>query len=211
MALIKTNARSASALDATILTGNLPALNGSAVTTINASNISSGTLAAARYSGGKIGQVVSAHKDDLHSFSSSSTDTFADLNVSLNITPTATSSKIFLISTVCISESTSATIHVRLLRDSTVINKIASLQSDQLTDMNSVRYQAATPYGNALYDVSNNYLDSPNTTSQITYKLQGTLGGSYSGTYYVNRTNDDVNNDFGARTPSNLTAMEILA
>ena len=47
MALIKTNARSASALDATILTGNLPALNGSAVTTINASNISSGTLAAA--------------------------------------------------------------------------------------------------------------------------------------------------------------------
>ena len=55
MALIKTNARSASALDATILTGNLPALNGSAVTTINASNISSGTLAAASYSGGKIG------------------------------------------------------------------------------------------------------------------------------------------------------------
>ena len=35
MALIKTNARSASALDATILTGNLPAINGSALTNID--------------------------------------------------------------------------------------------------------------------------------------------------------------------------------
>ena len=49
MALIKTNARSATALDATILTGNIPALNGSAITTINASNISSGTLSTSRY------------------------------------------------------------------------------------------------------------------------------------------------------------------
>ena len=44
-------------LDATKLSGNLPALNASAVTTINASNISSGTLNASRYSGGKILQV----------------------------------------------------------------------------------------------------------------------------------------------------------
>jgi len=35
MALIKTNARSATALDATILTGNLPAINGSALTNID--------------------------------------------------------------------------------------------------------------------------------------------------------------------------------
>ena len=162
-------------------------------------------------SGGKVGQVVSTNKDDTHSFSSSSTSNFADLNLSLNITPSASSSKILIISTVCITQSTSATIHVRLLRDSTVINKISSLQSNQLGSMNSVRYQSAAPYGNALYDVSSNYLDSPSTTSQITYKLQGTLGASYSGTYYVNITGDDNNNDFGPRTPSNLTAMEILA
>jgi hypothetical protein len=34
------------------LSGTLPALNGSALTTLNASNVSSGTLNAARYSGG---------------------------------------------------------------------------------------------------------------------------------------------------------------
>jgi hypothetical protein len=54
MAIIKTNARSATALDATILTGNIPALNGSAITTINASNISSGTLSTSRYVQGGI-------------------------------------------------------------------------------------------------------------------------------------------------------------
>ena len=54
MALTKLNARSASALDATILTGNLPALNASALTTINATNISSGTLNSARYTAGGI-------------------------------------------------------------------------------------------------------------------------------------------------------------
>jgi len=196
MALIKTNARSATALDATILTGNLPAINGSALTNLVA---------------GKVGQIVSAHKQTVASFSSSSTNTFVDLSgLTLNITPSATSSKILIFSTVCIAESTSATMHVRLLRDSTVIND-GDPQSSQLEGMNSVRYQAATPYGNAMYDVSNNYLDSPNTTSQITYKLQGTLGASYSGTYYINRTDSDTDADFGARNPSNLTAMEILA
>ncbi len=39
MALIKTNARSSSQLDATILTGNLPAINGSALTNISAGKI----------------------------------------------------------------------------------------------------------------------------------------------------------------------------
>ena len=160
---------------------------------------------------GKVGQVVSAYKQTPESFSSSSTNTFVDLTgLTLNITPTATSSKIYLISSAHVTQSTSATIHVRLLRDSTVIND-GDPQTNQLEAMNSVRYQAATPYGLALFDVTNNYLDSPNTTSQITYKLQGTLGASYSGTYYLNKTNNDSDADYGARNPSNLTAMEILA
>ena len=54
MALTKLNARSASALDATILTGNLPAISGASLTTLNATNISSGTLNAARYTAGGI-------------------------------------------------------------------------------------------------------------------------------------------------------------
>ena len=87
---------------------------------------------------GKVGQVVSASKQTVASFSSSSTNTFVDLaGLTLNITPSAASSKILILSTACIAESTSATIHVRLLRDSTVING-GDPQSSQLDSMNSV-------------------------------------------------------------------------
>ena len=196
MALTKLNARSASALDATILTGNLPAINGSALTNLSA---------------GKIGQVVSTHRSTVNSFSSSSTNSFADLGISLDITPSATSSKILIMSLVNISQSTSSTMHVQLLRDSTVINISTDKKSSQLEDMNNIRFQAATPYGNALYHAPQHFLDSPNTTSQITYKLRGTLGASYSGTYWINRSNDDNDADYSARNPSNLTALEILA
>ena len=160
---------------------------------------------------GKVGQLVSAYKQTPASFSSSSTNTFVDLTgLTLNITPTATSSKIYIIASACVTQNTSATIHVRLLRDSTVIND-GDPQTNQLEGMNSIRYESGTPYGQALYNVTNNYLDSPNTTSQITYKLQGTLGASYSGTYYLNKTASDSDADYSARNPSNLTAMEILA
>ena len=55
------------------LTGNLPALNASALTTINASNISSGTLASARFSGGKILQVISKTITSNYSMTSGTT------------------------------------------------------------------------------------------------------------------------------------------
>ena len=185
------------------VTGTLPVANGGTALT---SGFINGVANA-----GKVGQVVSAYKQTPESFSSSSTNTFVDLTgLTLNITPTATSSKIYIIASAHVTQSTSATIHVRLLRDSTVIND-GDPQTNQLEGMNSIRYQSGTPYGLALYNVTNNYLDSPNTTSQITYKLQGTLGSSYSGTYYLNKTATDSDADYGARNPSNLTAMEILA
>lgn len=52
------------------------------------------------------------------------------------------------------------------------------------------------------------FLDSPSSIAQITYQLfVGTQG---SGTVYVNRTeNDTDNNSFGARGSSSITVMEI--
>ena len=54
------------------------------------------------------------------------------------------------------------------------------------------------------------HLDSPSSTSSVTYKLQGTLGSTYSGTFYVNRmSNNNSDSDFVGRTASNITVMEI--
>ena len=72
--------------------GSLPAISGANLTSLNASNISSGTLNSARFSGGKVLQVVSATYSTHKSTSSTS---FTDTNLTCNITPSATSSKIF--------------------------------------------------------------------------------------------------------------------
>ena len=190
----------------------MPASSGVNLTELNASNLGSGTVPAARLSGvGKVGQVVSTHLSTTNSFSSSSTNTFVDLGISLSITPSATSSKIFIMSTTHIAEDTSGTMHIRLLRDSTVINMGTSLGSSQLGSMTGWRDYSGTMYGHALVNKTNHYLDSPSSTSAITYKLQGTLGASYSGTYYIGRSATNQDADYGPRWPSNLTAWEILA
>ena len=91
MALIKTNARSATALDATILTGNLPAISGANLITLNASNISSGTLNSARFTGGKI---LSVTTKTYATQQSSTSSTMATMNLTTSsITPASASSE----------------------------------------------------------------------------------------------------------------------
>ena len=81
-------------------TGTLPAVSGANLTTLNASNISSGTLNAARYSGGKILQVVGGYANYADSTTSNS---YVDVTSSSGtawttaITPSATSSKILVV------------------------------------------------------------------------------------------------------------------
>jgi len=168
-----------------------------------------GTISGA--GGGKINQVVSTNKATINSFSSSNTNTFVDLGISVSITPSATSSKVLIVYNAHVAQTTSATIHVQLLRDSTVINYNSDLQGSQLQDGNSFRFQGTTPYDHAQYMAGHNFLDSPNSTSSLTYKLRGTLGGSYSGTYYVGRGIGNDNSDFSTRLPHNITAFEVLA
>ena len=177
MALTKLNARSATALDATILTGNLPALNGSSLTNLVA---------------GKVGQVVSAHRSTVNSFSSSSTSSFADLGISLDITPSATSSKILIMSLVNITQSTSSTIHVQLLRDSTTLGQFISIGGE-------TEETTRNDFGSSCFF----YLDSPSTTSEIVYYVQlaTRVAGQavYVGNYYSS----------GNKGGATMTAFEI--
>ena len=110
MALTKLNARSASALDATILTGNLPAINGSALTNLSA---------------GKVGQVV--NKVD-GTYQATSSNTFADTSLSQAFTPTATSSKVLIMCEhQCMKSSGNTGIKLQLLRDSTTLGQFISI------------------------------------------------------------------------------------
>ena len=171
MAIIKTNARSASQLDATILTGNIPALNGSAITTINATNISSGTLNAARYSGGKILQVT--QRETTTATSAITSDTLSATDVYASITPSATSSNVIIMmnfrSHVTEGSGSGTTMAMGIKRDiggagySDVYLPLDSEFGHWTASLTSERSHHAR--------FTLTCLDAPNTTSACTYKL----------------------------------------
>ena len=54
------------------------------------------------------------------------------------------------------------------------------------------------------------FLDSPNTTNQVTYRFQIGCDGASGFTVYLNRTQNDRNNSYyDSRTASSITVMEI--
>ena len=161
------------------------------------------------HGGGGIIQVKSTTKTDTDSFASNTTNTFVDLSgLSVSITPKFATSKILIMFTVA-AHVTTGTIHIRLMRDSTPIavgdaegNSVSSTVSRRT--MSSVYSLECTP-------MSYTFLDSPNTTSATTYKLQGTAGSSYNATFYINRASGTTDADYASRVSSTITVMEVSA
>lgn len=178
---------------ATTVTGN-----GSGLTTLNASNLSSGTVPAARLPGGlgKVLQVVSTNNGTVFSTSSSS---YVDVSgQSVTITPSATSSKVLVTLDYTTDTFNDNTVYsVQLVRGSTAIGNAAN--GNQMIHMNANEYDTG----------GFTFLDSPSTTSATTYKLQVKTGnhtGPNGGTIIFNRSQDTNTNNFWK---SNITVQEI--
>ena len=154
------------------------------------------------------------HRNHNPLFSTSSTS-FVDItNFKATITPSSTSSKIFLSIHVAMSTSQGHG-DVRLTRSiggatATTTGFVGDQEVSARTA--STFHQYTHPSFNTTWDMpvySITFLDSPNTTSAIVYQLQGAV--PYSGTYtlYINRQTSDADASYSARVRSSITAMEI--
>jgi hypothetical protein len=148
---------------------------------------------------GSVLQVVSTTKNNVASTTSTS---FTDVTgLSVSITPSSTSSKILVLVSVMIGSSSDA--GIKLQRGSTDI-AIGTGSSG----FNCLGQSAPGPNSDLKYapqHSSISHLDSPNTTSSTTYKIQFRTNGG--GTIYINRR--DIADSFvGA---SSITVMEIAA
>jgi len=156
--------------------------------------------------GGKVLQVVSTAKTDGFS---SNTAAFTDITgLSVSITPSASNSKILVLVTLNASgrdgQGNSA---ARILRDSTdiFIGDTAGSRVRASTDISRLDVNANKNFGLT-------FLDSPATTSALTYKIQVAGLPVASGfTTYVNRSYDDTDSGSFARSASSITVMEIGA
>jgi hypothetical protein len=144
--------------------------------------------------GGKVLQVVEGTKTAFFNMSST---TYADVGLSVSITPSSASSKIYVMTTLSAvgknGGNANTTVLARLLRDSTSI----FFASDRIGYTN-------TSVINNIGSVVLNKLDSPSTTSAITYKAQIASFVSGQGVWI----NDYSSNDTAIST---IIAMEIGA
>ena len=127
---------------------------------------------------------------------------FTDITgMSLSITPAATSSKVLVQFHINVSNKSNGALHLRLMRDSTAICVgDASSSRGPVTVMG-----AAVQHGNDMKVRSMVFLDSPNTTSATTYKLQWQGGVDP----VLNMSKDDGDSLDHPRGVSTITAMEI--
>lgn len=151
--------------------------------------------------GGKILQVQSVTKTD--TFTTTST-LFADITgLSVSITPSSTSSTILVIASLTGHQDIgTAAGGARLVRGSTAI-----AVGDAAGSRTSTSFTMYTSSGSYAAGEAVTTVDSPATTSAVTYKIQ--VQNASAGTFYVNRSKADGNSVAGNRLASSIVVMEI--
>ena len=184
---------------------------GADVATIDSSGLSMGS-GMKLTSTGHILQVLQATKTDTFSTNS---QTFVDItDLEVTITPLSTSSKILLLYNVScgVTSGHSVIKAVRTIGGTTTDVLVGDADGSNRVRANNKIYNTST-YNTTYttYSMVGQILDSPNTTSAVTYKIQGASPYSASYTLVVNRTGTTSDISWDARTSSQITVMEVAA
>ena len=160
-------------------------------------------------SAGNVVQVKSASKTDTSI--KGNVQSYDIPGLSVSITPTSASNKIFIIFNLNIQSSGSfGGDVVRLIRDTTNIC-IADTAGSRISGSNAVvRHEVGDNYDYTGESTVNTFLDSPGDTNAHTYKLN-LYDDSANNTVWINRDRDDSDSAGYRRTVSTITVMEIAA
>ena len=162
----------------------------------------SGNLSWVANSSGKILQVLQATKTDTETTTSG---TFVDItDLTVDITPAATSSKILIFANVlCIGTVAASAGWTRIARDGTGI-----AIADAAGSRGRTSAMGYSPGDGDTRHHSTVWLDSPSTTSQITYSAQF-MTAAGAGTAYINRFENNTDGTGYGRGVSSITVMEV--
>ncbi len=157
---------------------------------------------------GGIIQVVSAQKTDTASFSGTS-QFHTVTGLQLDITPTSSSNKIFVCFNMNIGcNSTGAGIGGKIFRTSDSQNILRAPADGSRTRAYIAQFTCHSNTTNTTRFVSPSFLDSPNTTSQVSYAFQVYVSTQ---TVFINRSAEDLDSANNARGCCFAYAMEVVA
>ena len=155
-------------------------------------------------SSGSIIQVVQTVKTDTFSQSSLAGNTNTAIVLSQSITPSSSSNKIKVTVNMTVGCSSDNGIFAKLFRDSTQI-----CLADAAGNRQRISSHAPTRNGDNLGNLSFIFLDSPNSTSSITYGVKISHGSGSAKNVYVNRTDTDQDQTQIGRGVSTITLEEV--
>jgi len=159
--------------------------------------------------GGKILQVKQTTKLDTFSTTSSSNTDVTGLSVA--ITPSSSSNKIFITASISLgSANADKNLNLFLTRGDTEIYKADQSGSNRQRAGGGLHYHHGISTTVGTYSTNIMFLDSPSSTSELTYKIRANIGVN-GGTLFINRTGDSTDDNNRASYPSSITVMEVLA
>ena len=153
-------------------------------------------------SAGKVLQVVNLFYTTAESIAEAFNNTdWTATGLTLDITPTSTSNKILIITTIAAGGADGPQFF-NLMRGATAVCQ--GTQATGLQQNCSWIHEAKNNSMSLTYTFT--FLDSPSTTSATTYLLNWQ---NYSGTAYLNSYGDTTNAQYVHSAPSSMTLMEI--
>jgi hypothetical protein len=167
-----------------------------------------GKLVASSMPTGSVLQVLQAVKTDTSSTTSS---TYSDIpGLSVSITPSSTSNKILVTCSVMVGQDGGAgtAASVVIVRDATTLINPSSPGS-RFPSIFNMESSISSGMQYMLMPAVFTYLDSPSSTSSLTYKVQFKDVVNAVGATYINRGGNDGNVSVVPRGVSTITVMEI--
>ena len=178
-----------------------PSSNPAADRTLRLPGDADGTIATTA-TAGKILQVISDTKTDTQSFQSQSFQTISGLSVS--ITPSSSSNKVLVHYSVSVSCNNYGMFNLR--RAGTEI-----LRGDADGNRTRCTFESGVMNQYEMQICSGTFLDSPGSTSPLTYDIQCATPDSSSSELFINRYKTDNNSSYVGRATSTITVMEVAA
>lgn len=173
----------------------------------NTNVISSGKLVTSAQPTGAVLQVVSTDYTSL--FSTTSSTPVDITGFSATITPTSSSSKILVMVSVFFGGAYDIYPYVLLKRNGTSISTGTTGTGNQKNVFLGGYFTAISSMVYGGHQMSKNYLDSPSSTSALTYQMQLAHPYQISSTAYINRQEAQMDTTFTQYPTSSITLMEI--
>jgi hypothetical protein len=151
---------------------------------------------------GSLGGLVAVKTTTLTSTVTGTNETFADVTgLTVSITPTDAANRILVVASVSAANQAGATkAYLNLARNGTLLTQGDAAGS-------RVRGFNLSVGGSDFLVITMSFLDSPGTTSALTYSVQ--IRNQVAGTWFVNRSSTDTDNVAHARGASSITVMEV--